>query len=35
MNIILSNKPNMEFVLKLNKIEERLIAPCFVFAQIL
>jgi hypothetical protein len=29
---ILSNKPNMEFVFKLNKIEERLIAPCFVFA---
>jgi hypothetical protein len=31
---IMSNKPNMEFVFKLNKIEERLVAPCLVFAHI-
>jgi hypothetical protein len=31
---IVNNKPNMEFVLQLNKIKECLIAPCFTFVQI-
>jgi len=31
---IITNKLDMEFLLMLNKIEECLIAPCLVFAQI-
>jgi len=30
----MNNKPNMKYILTLNKIEEHLIAPGFAFAQI-
>jgi hypothetical protein len=30
----MNNKPNMKYVLTLNKIGEHLIAPCFAFAQL-
>jgi hypothetical protein len=30
----MNNKPNMKYVLALNKIEKNLIAPCLAFAQI-
>jgi hypothetical protein len=30
----MNNKPNMKYVLALNKIEKRLIAPCLVVAQV-
>jgi hypothetical protein len=33
-NHITTNKPNMKFLLMLNRIKERIIAPCLTFAQI-